>query len=75
MEGGKKVHGNIQTIEADRFTLLPDQQTAVLPIAYGDVWQVEPNLNRAGVIIGVIVAVVVLAVIVWVSMLAKSGSN
>ena len=65
LEGGRKVHGNIETIEADHFTLLPDQQATALPIAYGDIWQVEPNLSRtAKIAIAVAVACVVTTIVV-----------
>ena len=67
--GGRKVHGNIETINAAHFTLLPDQQATALPIAYGDIWQVEPNLSRTGWII-VAAAMAAVAVIVGLAIAA-----
>jgi hypothetical protein len=59
---GIEVHGNIQEINADYFTVLPDHQRVSLQISYDDTWQVEPNLSRTAKIliwIGVAVAIVV----------------
>ena len=63
LAGGRKVHGNIETVEADHFTLLPDHQATALPIAYADIWQVEPNLSRTGWIIVVAAVAAVIVVI------------
>jgi ribosome maturation factor RimP len=64
---GIEVHGNIQEINADYFTVLADHQQVPLKIAYTDTWQVEPNLSRtAKILIGVGVAVGVFAfLVIW----------
>jgi len=64
---GKEYHGNIQAIESDLFTLLPDHQTAPVQIAFAEVQYVEQNLSNGawiaiavGVAAGVVVAILVL---------------
>jgi len=64
---GKEYHGNIQAIESDLFTLLPDHQTAPVQIAFADVQYVEQNLSNGawiaiavGVAAGVVVAILCL---------------
>ena len=61
---GKEHHGNIQAIESDLFTLLPDHQTAPVQIAFADVQYVEQNLSRGAKI--AIIVLVVLAVTVTI---------
>lgn len=61
---GTEYHGNIQAIEADLFTLLPDHQTAPVQIAFADVQYVEQNLSRGAKI--AIIVLVVLAVTVTI---------
>lgn len=52
--GGKEIHGNIQTIAADTFTMLPDRETAPVTIVFSDVRYVEQNMSTAAkVAIGV----------------------
>jgi len=55
---GQEYHGNIQAIGQDYFTLLPDQQSQPVQIAYSDVQQVGPNLSK-----GAKIAIIVLAVL------------
>ena len=52
--GGKKLHGHIQAIEGDHFTLQPDNQPSPVQIAYSDVWYVEKNLSAGATIVLVI---------------------
>jgi len=65
--GGKEYHGNIQVIGEEGFDIVPDHQTASVPIAYTQVHYVEQNLSKRAkiaIVVGVVVAVaVVLAVI------------
>jgi Holliday junction resolvasome RuvABC endonuclease subunit len=64
---GKEYHGNIQAIESDLFTLLPDHQTAPVQIAFVEMQYVEQNLSNGawiaiavGVAAGVVVAILCL---------------
>lgn len=64
---GQEIHGNIQAIESDRFTMLPDHQKATVQIAYSDITQLGPNLSRAAKIaivaaaIGAVVIIIIAA--------------
>ncbi len=60
--GGKEFHGNIQVIEPEHFTMLPDQAAAPVQIAYGEVKYVEKNLSLGATI--VLVVLIAAAVIV-----------
>ena len=66
---GQEYHGNIQAIDRDQFTLLPDHQSQPVQIAYNDVQQVGPNLSK-GAIIAIIVGAAAAAVVigVWLSL-------
>jgi ribosome maturation factor RimP len=60
---GQEYHGNIQAIDRDQFTLLPDHQSQPVQIAYSDVQQVGPNLSRnalIAILVGVGAALAVL---------------
>lgn len=60
---GKEYHGNIQAIDADHFTMLPDYTTAPVQVAYSDVLQLGPNMSKGTkilIIVGVGIAVVVI---------------
>ncbi len=70
---GKECRGNIQVIDSDSFTLLPDHQTAPVQIAFADVQYVEQNLSR-GAKIAVIIAAVAGAVIVVLMAAYESGA-
>ena len=59
---GKKLHGHIQAIEGERFTLLPDNQPAPVQIAYSDVHYVEKNLSFGATIVLVVLIVAAVAV-------------
>jgi len=65
---GKEYHGNIQTIDTDTFTMLPDRQTSSVQIAFSEVQCVEQNLSIAAKIA---IAVVVVATIVVTVILVK----
>jgi ribosome maturation factor RimP len=60
---GRELHGHIQTIDADTFTLLPDHQTTSVQIAYRDVAYLEKNLSFGATIVLVVLIVAVVAVI------------
>lgn len=58
---GREYHGNIQVIDSDSFTMLPDHQTAPVQIAYSEVLNLGPNMSRGSEIalaVGVVAAVV-----------------
>ena len=48
ISGEKKLHGHIRAIETEHFTLLPDNQSEPIQIAYAEVWQVGKNLGTGG---------------------------
>ena len=62
---GKEYHGNIQAADPDSFTMLPDQQTAPVQVAYSDVVQFGPNLTRGGKIALIVVGSLVAAYLIW----------
>ena len=53
---GKEYHGNIQVIDSDSFSMLPDRETAPVQIAFADVQYVEQNLSRGAKIAIIVVA-------------------
>ena len=60
-----ELHGNIQTIGMESFTMLPDHQQAPVEIAYSDVKVVHKNLSAGAtlaVVIGVVAAAALIAV-------------
>jgi ribosome maturation factor RimP len=59
--GRQEYHGNIQSIEPDHFTMLPDSQTTPVRIAYSEVAAVGPNLSKGAKIAIVVVAGLVAA--------------
>lgn len=62
---GQEYHGNIQVIDSDSFTMLPDHQTAAVQIAFTEVQYVEQNMSTgAKVALGVCILVAGV-VIVW----------
>lgn len=68
---GKEYHGNIQAIEQNNFTLVPDHQAAPVQIAYNDVVQLGPNMSTTRkVIIVVVVAAFVAATVFLVVLTA-----
>lgn len=73
---GKEYHGNIQTIDTDTFTMLPDRQTSAVQISFSEVQYVEQNLSKvAKIAIAVAVAgtiAVVVLVVVYVHTINKS---
>ena len=73
---GKEYHGNIQTIDADTFTMLPDRQTVSVEIPFSQVQYVEQNLSTVAkiAIAVVVVATIVVAVlvVVYVDAITKS---
>ncbi|MBZ5544488.1 MAG: DUF971 domain-containing protein [Acidobacteriia bacterium] len=73
---GKEYHGNIQTIDTDTFTMLPDRQTSSVEIPFLQVQYVEQNLSKfAKIAIAVFVAgtiAIVVLVVVYVHAVDKS---
>jgi small nuclear ribonucleoprotein (snRNP)-like protein len=73
---GKEYHGNIQTIDTDTFTMLPDRQTSSVQITFSQVQYVEQNLSKVALIaIAVVVAAtiaMVVLVVVYVHAINKS---
>jgi ribosome maturation factor RimP len=59
---GQELHGHIQAIDADHFTLLPDREVTPVRIPYSEVRYVEKNLTLGGTI--VLVVLIVAAVVV-----------
>jgi ribosome maturation factor RimP len=62
--GESKIHGQIRTIEGDRFLILPDDKADPVVIAYQDVRQVGKNLgilSTIGLVTVIVVAIVVIA--------------
>jgi small nuclear ribonucleoprotein (snRNP)-like protein len=71
---GNEYHGNIQAIDQDRFTMLPDLQSAPVQIGYGEVSAMGPNLSKvAKIVIVAVVAVVVVAAIIAIQNRNKIG--
>jgi small nuclear ribonucleoprotein (snRNP)-like protein len=64
---GREYHGNIQTIEGDHFTMLPDYATAPVQVAYSDVHQLGPNMSKTTKILILVVAVAVVVIVVVVA--------
>jgi len=58
----KEFHGNILVLDTDSFTMLPDQATSPVQIAYSQTVQMGPNLSKASKI--AIIALVAVAVVV-----------
>ncbi len=59
---GREYHGNIQVIDSDSFTMLPDHQTSTVQIAFADVQYVEQNLStgaKIAIAVGVAAGVVI----------------
>ena len=52
--GTKAIHGFVQAIDADHFTVLPDHETAPVQIAYANVRHVEKNLSLGATIVLVV---------------------
>ena len=73
---GKEYHGNIQTIDTDSFTMLPDRQSSAVQISFSQVQYVEQNLSKfAKIAIAVFVAgtiAIVVLVVVYVHAVDKS---
>ena len=55
--GGKEYHGNIVSLGAESFTILPDRTTQPVQIAYHDVQEMGSSMTRSK---GIIIAAVVL---------------
>ena len=67
---GKEYHGNIQTIDTDTFTMLPDRQTSAVQISFSEVQYVEQNLSKvAKIAIAVVVVATIVAAVVLVTYL------
>ena len=63
--GAHAIHGNIQSIEADHFTVLPDRSTVPVTIAYADIHHVEKNLTLGATIV-LVVLIVTAAIVIGV---------
>jgi len=72
---GEGYHGNIQAIDQDYFTLLPDHQVTPVQIAYNNVQQMGPNLSKESWIAISVLAGVAVVVIVIVAIRAGIASN
>ena len=68
MTGNRELHGHIQALDSDHFTLMPDRQAAPVQIAYNDVQHLEKNLSFGATI--VLVVLIVAAVVVAASVAA-----
>ena len=66
-KGAPAIHGNIQAIDADQFTVIPDHSTAPVTIAYNDIRHVEKNLTFGGTIVLVVLIVAAVVVITTVA--------
>lgn len=66
-KGAPAIHGNIQAIDANRFTVIPDHSTAPVTLAYNDVRHVEKNLTFGGTIVLVVLIVAAVVVITTVA--------
>ncbi|MBZ5542660.1 MAG: hypothetical protein LAO07_03150 [Acidobacteriia bacterium] len=65
---GMMYHGNIQLIDSDSFTMLPDHETTPVQIAFAEVQYVEQNLStgaKVAIIVGAAAAAVVIGFFVW----------
>jgi small nuclear ribonucleoprotein (snRNP)-like protein len=73
---GKEYHGDIQAVDTETFTMLPDRQTSSVEISFSQVQYAEQNLSKfakiaiAVAVVGTI-AIVVL-VVVYVNAVNKS---
>ena len=66
-DGDKELHGFIKTIGMDRFSILPDHQSAPVEVAYNDIQVVHQNMGAGAtlaIVIGIIAAAAIIAVIV-----------
>lgn len=71
---GNEYHGNIQAIDQDHLTMLPDLQSAPVQIGYGEVSAIGPNLSKASkVAILIAVALVVTAAVIAIQTRHKIG--
>jgi small nuclear ribonucleoprotein (snRNP)-like protein len=62
---GKEYHGNIEAIDVDHFTIMPDGQIVPVQLGYTDLVQLGPNLSKASKIAIVVVVAVVAAYLIW----------
>ncbi len=73
----KMIHGNIQSIGADTFTMRPDRTTSPVEIAFAEVSYVEQNLSMGAkiAIALVIIAVVAVAIVAAAGGYSGGGSG
>ena len=67
---GREYHGNIVSLGAESFTMLPDHQAAPVQIAYCQTQQLGPNMStgtKIAIIVLVGVAITVTIIAVWFS--------
>jgi ribosome maturation factor RimP len=62
---GQEYHGNIQAINAESFTILPDHQTMPLQIEYNEAAQLGPNLSTGAKVLIVVAVVCGAIIIAW----------
>jgi hypothetical protein len=63
--GGLEVHGLIQEIGPEHFTVLPDHQTQAVSFNYAEIMKVEPNMNRATkILIGVGIGILIFGIVI-----------
>jgi ribosome maturation factor RimP len=72
---GKEYHGNIQTIDTDTFTMLPDRQTSPVQITFSQVQYVEQNLGKVALIAIAVVAAATIAIVVLVVVYVQVINN
>jgi ribosome maturation factor RimP len=71
---GKEYHGNIQTIDAESFTMLPDHTGAPVQIAYNDVQQMGPNMSTGKKVAIAVLVVVALVIVISIAYSAATGN-
>jgi hypothetical protein len=71
---GKEYHGNIQIIDPDTFTMLPDHRTAAVQIAFSDVQYVEQNLSTGAKVAIIVGAAAAAAILITLYILTYRGT-
>jgi len=66
-KGAPAIHGNIQAIAPEQFTVIPDHSTVPVTLAYNDIRHVEKNLTLGGTIVLVVLIVAAVVVITTVA--------
>jgi ribosome maturation factor RimP len=71
---GMEYHGNIQTIDAESFTMLPDHTTSQIQIAYNGVQQMGPNMSTGKKVVIAVLVVIALVVVISIVYSASTGN-